>query len=58
MWSCCAGGEPIARDGLATGQLVENPAQPRRRRQMDGDAETVLLAVEARQPRQVVGRGT
>ena len=47
--------EPIECDVRATGQVVGNPAQPRQRRQLNGDAETVLLAVEARQPGQIVG---
>jgi len=48
--------ETIQCEGRARGQVFGNPAQPRQRRQLDGDAETVLLAVEARQPRQIVGR--
>ena len=47
--------EPIECSGRATGQVVGNPAQPRQRRQLDGNAEMVVLAVEARQPRLVVG---
>jgi hypothetical protein len=38
-----------------TGQIVGNPAQPRKRRQLNGNAQAVLLAVEARQPRQILG---
>ena len=38
--------EPIECSGRATGQVVGNPAQPRQRRQLDGNAEMVVLAVE------------
>jgi hypothetical protein len=48
--------EPIECGGRATGQVVGNPAQPRQRRYLNGDAETVVRAVEARQPGQIVGR--
>jgi hypothetical protein len=47
--------EPIQCHGRATGEVVGNPTQPRQRRQLDGDAEAVLLAVEAGQPRHIVG---